>query len=58
MLAMIGLGVLGLREFFRMTARARPLMLPAYLAVAAMIVAAHYGTRLPDPAGPGGALPG
>ena len=44
MLAMIGLGVLGLREFFRMTDRARPVMLPAYLAVAAMVIAAHYGT--------------
>ena len=44
MLAMIGLGVLGLREFFRMTARARPIMLPAYFAVAAMVVAAHYGS--------------
>jgi phosphatidate cytidylyltransferase len=43
-LAMIGLGILGLREFFRMSASARPLMLPAYLIVAAMILAAHYGT--------------
>ena len=44
MLAMIGLGVLGLREFFRMTERARPVMLPAYLVVAGMVVAAHYGS--------------
>jgi phosphatidate cytidylyltransferase len=44
MAAMIGLGVLGLREFFRMTDRARPIMLPAYLVVAAMVVAAHYGS--------------
>ena len=44
MLAMIGLGVLGLREYFRMTARARPVMLPAYLVVAGMVVAAHYGS--------------
>lgn len=44
MAAMIGLGVLGLREFFRMTERARPIMLPAYLVVAAMVVAAHYGS--------------
>jgi phosphatidate cytidylyltransferase len=44
MLSMIGLGVLGLREFFRMTDRARPIMLPAYLTVAAMVIAAHYGS--------------
>lgn len=44
MLAMIGLGVLGLREFFRMTDRAQPIMLPAYLTVAAMVIAAHYGS--------------
>jgi phosphatidate cytidylyltransferase len=43
-LAMIGLAVLGLREFFRMAAATRPLMLPAYLTVAAMILAAHYGS--------------
>jgi phosphatidate cytidylyltransferase len=43
-LAMIALAILGLREFFRMTAAVRPLMLPAYLAVAAMILAAHYGS--------------
>jgi phosphatidate cytidylyltransferase len=44
MAAMIGLGVLGLREFFRMTDKARPIMLPAYLTVAAMVIAAHYGS--------------
>jgi phosphatidate cytidylyltransferase len=42
--ALIGLAILGLRELFRMAAAERPLMLPAYLAVAAMILAAHYGT--------------
>jgi phosphatidate cytidylyltransferase len=42
-LAMIVLGVLGLREFFRMAESARPLVLPAYAAVAAMVLAAHYG---------------
>jgi phosphatidate cytidylyltransferase len=42
-LAMVVLAVLGLREFFRMAEGARPLMLPAYAAVAAMILAAHYG---------------
>ncbi len=44
MLSMIGLAVLGLRELFRMTAAYAPVEIPAYLAVAAMIVAAHYGT--------------
>ncbi len=41
--AMIVLAVLGLREFFRMAAGARPIMLPAYLTVAGMVVAAYYG---------------
>ena len=44
MLSMIGLALLGLRELFRMTAAYSPIEIPAYLAVAAMIVAAHYGT--------------
>ena len=44
MLGMIGLAVLGLRELFRMTAAFAPVELPAYLAVAAMIIAANYGT--------------
>jgi phosphatidate cytidylyltransferase len=43
-LAMVGLAIVGLRELFRMAAAERPLMLPAYLAVAGMILAAHYGT--------------
>jgi phosphatidate cytidylyltransferase len=42
-LSMIMLGILGLREFFRMAARARPIMLPAYLTVAGMVIAAYYG---------------
>jgi phosphatidate cytidylyltransferase len=43
-LAMIAIGVLCLREYFEMTATARPLAIPAYAAVAAMVVAAHVGT--------------
>jgi phosphatidate cytidylyltransferase len=43
-LAMIGLGLLCLREYFLMTAQLRPLQPAAYLAVAAMILAAHFGT--------------
>ncbi len=44
MLAMIMLGVLGLREFFRMAASIRPILLPGYLTVAGMVIAAHYGS--------------
>ena len=42
-LAMVALGVLGLREFFRMAATIRPIVLPGYAAVAAMVLAAHFG---------------
>lgn len=44
MLAMIGLGVICLRELFRMTAAYAPVEIPAYVAFAAMVIAAHYGT--------------
>ncbi|MGH2956099.1 MAG: phosphatidate cytidylyltransferase [Solirubrobacterales bacterium] len=42
-LAMIGLAILGLRELFRMAESTRPLLLPAYAAVAGMVLAAHFG---------------
>jgi len=42
--AMIGIGALCLREFFAMTERQRPIQRAGYLAVAALIVAAHFGT--------------
>jgi phosphatidate cytidylyltransferase len=42
--AMIAIGVLALREYVEMTAAARPVAIPAYIAVAAMIVAAYLGT--------------
>jgi phosphatidate cytidylyltransferase len=42
-LAMIALAILGLRELFRMAEATRPLLLPAYAAVAGMILAAHFG---------------
>jgi phosphatidate cytidylyltransferase len=42
--AMLAIGVLCLREFIQMTAIDRPLAIPAYLGVAALIVAAHFGT--------------
>lgn len=41
--SMIALGVLGLREFFAMTERARPFPVPAYLTLTGMVVAAYYG---------------
>jgi phosphatidate cytidylyltransferase len=44
MLAMIMLGVLGLREFFRMAASIRPILVPGYLTVVGMVIAAHYGS--------------
>jgi phosphatidate cytidylyltransferase len=44
MLAMIAIGILCLREYLDLTNSARPLAIPAYAAVAAMVVAAHFGT--------------
>jgi phosphatidate cytidylyltransferase len=41
--AMVALGVLGLRELFRMTEPLRPLLLPAFAVLAAMVLTAHYG---------------
>jgi len=43
-LAMIGIGALCLREYLAMTEEARPVGLAAYIAVAALILAAHFGT--------------
>jgi len=42
--AMIAIGAVCLREYLAMTADSRPLAIPAYVAVAALIVAAHFGT--------------
>lgn len=44
MLAMIAIGVLCLREYLEMTSASRPLAIPAYGAVIAMVVAAHFGS--------------
>jgi phosphatidate cytidylyltransferase len=44
MFAMMGLAFLGLVEFFRMTADARPFVPVAFAVVAGVIVAAHYDT--------------
>jgi phosphatidate cytidylyltransferase len=43
-LAMVGIGVLCLREFFAMTAAVRPVRRAGYLAVPGLIVAAYFGT--------------
>lgn len=43
-LAMVAVGVACLREYLPMTATWRPLTIPAYLGVAALVVAAHLGT--------------
>jgi phosphatidate cytidylyltransferase len=43
-LAMIAIGVVALREFAAMASRYRPLIIPAYIAVAGLVVAAHFGT--------------
>jgi phosphatidate cytidylyltransferase len=42
--AMIGFGCVGVAELFRMAGDARPFPLVAYAAVAALVVAAFYGT--------------
>ncbi len=42
--AMIAIGAVCLNEYLAMTAETRPLPIPAYVAVAALIVAAHFGT--------------
>lgn len=43
-LAMVGMGLLCLREYFLMTTPLRPVQIAAYIAVPAMIAAAHFGT--------------
>jgi phosphatidate cytidylyltransferase len=42
--AMIGIGMLCLREYLALTGEMRPIARAAYLAVAALILAAHFGT--------------
>jgi phosphatidate cytidylyltransferase len=42
--ALIGIGVLALREYFLMTAELRPIQLAAYAALAGLVIAAHFGT--------------
>jgi phosphatidate cytidylyltransferase len=42
--AMIGIGILAIREYAGIAARYRPLLIPAYVAVAALVLAAYFGT--------------
>jgi phosphatidate cytidylyltransferase len=42
--AMVGIGLLCLREYFQMTASLRPVQLAAYIALPAMTAAAYFGT--------------
>lgn len=42
--AMIAIGVVATREFAGITRRFRPLVIPAYVSVAALVIAAHFGT--------------
>lgn len=42
--AMIALGVVAIGEYSNMASRYRPLTIPAYISVAGLIVAAHFGT--------------
>jgi phosphatidate cytidylyltransferase len=44
MLAAIVIGILCLREYLEMAGSARPLVIPAYVTVAALVVGAHFGT--------------
>jgi phosphatidate cytidylyltransferase len=44
MLAMIAIGVVALRELDTIAARHRPLVIPAYVAMAGLVVAAHFGS--------------
>ncbi len=42
--AMAGIGLLCLREYFLMTASLRPIQMAAYIALVAMVAAAYFGT--------------
>jgi phosphatidate cytidylyltransferase len=43
-IAMIAIGLVGLREYFRMTEELRPIEIAAYISIAALVLAAHFGT--------------
>jgi phosphatidate cytidylyltransferase len=43
-IVMIAIGLIGLREYFRMTEELLPIEIAAYVSVTALILAAHFGT--------------
>jgi phosphatidate cytidylyltransferase len=43
-LAMVAIGIVAVREWGAIAARHRPLLIPAYVSVTALIVAAHFGS--------------
>jgi phosphatidate cytidylyltransferase len=43
-IAMIGIGIVGLREYFEMARESRPIETAAYIAIAGLVLAAHFGT--------------
>jgi len=43
-LAMVAIGVVALREFAGIAARYRPLIVPAYVSIAGLVIAAEFGT--------------
>ena len=43
-IAMVAIGVLALHEYFAMTEELRPIEIAAYVAVTALVLAAHFGT--------------
>lgn len=42
--AMVAIGVVALGEYAGITSRYRPLVIPAYVSVAALVIAAHFGS--------------
>jgi phosphatidate cytidylyltransferase len=56
-LAMVGLAWIGLAEFFRMTARAKPFIPVGFTVAAGVILAAHYGTGRTIGIAAGAAIP-
>jgi phosphatidate cytidylyltransferase len=43
-LAMVAIGAAAVREYLALTGEARPIPIPAYVVVAGLVVAAHFGT--------------
>ena len=43
-IAMAAIGIIGLREYFRMTEGLRPIEIAAYISIVGLVLAAHFGT--------------